>query len=146
MKNRGQDGSGDNRTVAISKGAAKNKARGLKLLPYAVRENLPVLGTQQHKGGQAKAIAKCSMADGSRTWFITEGSARRNPDGQAVDYLLYGLVQAERRELDYFWLSDLVTLRSPTGLPVARDSRWQPKTLAVIAPELFQPPENQRED
>jgi hypothetical protein len=146
MKNRGQDGPGDNRIVAISKRAAENKARGLKLLPYAIRENLPILGSRQNLGGQAKAIAKCSMADGSRTWFITEGSARRDPDGQAVDYLLYGLAQAERRQLDYFWLSDLVTLRSPTGLPVLRDSRWRPKTLAEIAPEVFKSQKNQPED
>jgi hypothetical protein len=118
----------------------------LKLLPYEIRENLPVLGTQQHKGGQAKAIAKCFMADGSLTWYIAEGSPRRNPDGRAVDYLLYGLVQREHRELDYFWLSDLEIFHSPAGLPVMRDSRWRPKTLAEIAPELFKSQENQPEN
>ena len=116
---------------------AKNKARGLKLLPYPIRENLPILGSQQRLGGQAKVLTRWFTPDGSRAWYITEGSARRDPDGKAVDYLLYGLVEGERRELDYFWLSDLATLRSSTGLPVQRDSHWQPKTLQEIAPQMF---------
>jgi hypothetical protein len=114
------------------------KSRGLKLLPYAIRENLPVLGFQQSKGGQAKVIAKCFTGDGWRVWHITEGSARRDTENRAVDYLLYGLVEGQCRKLDYFWLSDLATLRSPTGLPVQRDSHWRPKLLQEIAPEMFQ--------
>jgi hypothetical protein len=117
---------------------AKGKARGLQLLPYPIRENLPSLGSQRSMGGQAKAIAKCCMADGSRRWYITEGSARRDTDGKAVDYLLYGLVEeGGHRQLDYFWLSDLATLRSPAGAPVERDRHWQPKGLAEIASEMF---------
>ena len=122
------------------------KARALKLLPYAIRENLPMLGSQQSLGGRAKALARCFTADGARAWYITEGSARRNTDGQAVDYLLYGLVEGERRTLDYFWLSELETLRSPRGLPVRRDSHWRPKMLQEIAPEMFPIDPKQRED
>jgi hypothetical protein len=122
------------------------QAQSLKLLPYAIRENLPLLGSQQHKGGQAKVWAKCSTFNGGRVWYITEGSARRTPDGEAVDYLLYGLVEGERRKLDYFWLSDLAAFRSPTGLPVGRDRHWRPKRLAEIAPDLFQIGHKQQED
>jgi hypothetical protein len=116
---------------------AAKQARSLKLLPYAIRENLPLLGSQRHKRGQAKVWAKCSTPNGGRVWYITEGSARRTPDGRAVDYLLYGLVEGPHRRLDYFWLSDLVAFCSPTGLLVQRDSHWRPKSLAQIAPELF---------
>jgi hypothetical protein len=123
-----------------------HKARALKLLPYAVRENLPILGSQQHKGGQTKVWAKCSMPNGGRVWYITEGSARRTPDGEAVDYLLYGLVEGPHRQLDYFWLSDLVAFCSPAGLLVQRDSHWRPKELREIAPELFPIEDRQRED
>jgi len=123
-----------------------HKAPALKLLPYAVRENLPILGSQQSKGGQAKALARCFAAEDARAWYITEGSARRNTDGKAVDYLLYGLVEGEHRKLDYFWLSELETLRSPRGLPVRRDSHWRPKMLQEIAPELFPIDPKQRED
>jgi hypothetical protein len=124
----------------------KDKARSLQLLPYEIRENLPILGSQQSKGGQAKVWAKCYTAGDSFAWYITEGSARRDPEGKAVDYLLYGLVAGEHRQLDCFWLSDLATFHSPVGLPVQRDSHWQPKSLAEIAPELFQIDHHQRED
>jgi len=121
------------------------KARGLKLLPYPIRENLPILGSQQRLGGKMKVLTRWSTADGSLAWHITEGSARRDIDGKAVDYLLYGLVEGQRRELDYFWLSDLATVRGPTGLPVERDLHWRPKTLAEIAPEVFRSPEKEQE-
>ncbi len=124
----------------------ENQAQSLKLLPYAIRENLPILGSQQSKGGQAKVWTKCFTVDGSRAWYITEGSARRNPEGQAVDYLLYGLMEGECRKLDYFWLSELAAFHDPAGLPVRRDRNWQPKSLAEIAPEVFQIDHQQRED
>jgi hypothetical protein len=118
------------------------KSRGLQLLPYPIRENLPILGGQQSKGGRAQIVAKCFTTDGLDAWYITEGSARRSAEGQAVDYLLYGLAEGAGRKLDYFWLSDLATFRSTTGAPVERDSHWRPKSLAQIAPELFQSPED----
>jgi hypothetical protein len=124
----------------------KNKAQCLKLLPYTTRENLPILGSQQSKDGQAKVWAKCFTPDDGRAWYITEGSARRDPDGKAVDYLLYGLVESEGRRLDYFWISDLAAFRSPAGLPLQRDSRWRPTSLAKIAPELFQTNHRKVED
>jgi hypothetical protein len=116
------------------------------LLPYAIRENLPILGSRQHLGGKAKALTKCSTADGSCTWYITEGSARRDPEGKAVDYLLYGLVEGQCRKLDYFWLSDFAVRRSPTGPLVERDRHWRPKTLQEIAPEMFKTNEKNVED
>ncbi len=114
------------------------EARAMKLLPYSVRENLPILGSQQHLGGNAKAWAKCATIDRSCAYYITEGSARRNPAGEAVDYLLFGLVIDQGRRLDYFWLSDLATFRSPAGLPLVRDCCWKPRLLEEVAPELFQ--------
>jgi hypothetical protein len=113
------------------------KARELKLLPYSVRENLPILGSQQHLRGRMRVLATCATADGSATWHIIEGSARRNTDGEVVDYLLYGLVEDQGRKLDYFWLSDLAAFHSPKGLPLVPDRHWKPKTLEEIAPELF---------
>jgi hypothetical protein len=136
----------ENEAVKDDKKAIRNTSRGLKLLPYTIRENLPILGSQQSKGGKAKALAKCCTADGSLTWYITEGSARRDTDGKAVDYLLYGLVEGQCRQLDYFWLSDLETLRSPLGSPVERDSHWRPKMLQEIAPEMFPIDHQQQED
>jgi hypothetical protein len=133
-------------TGSRAKREADRHSRGLKLLPYAIRENLPILGSQQHKGGKAKAIARCCTTDGSCAWYITEGSARRNPEGKAMDYLLYGLIEGDRRTLEYFWLSDLVTIRSSTAMLVQRDLQWRPKSLDEIAPEIFTTQEKEQED
>lgn len=127
-------------------GVKADRSRGLRLLPYAIRENLPILGSQRTLGGKAKALARWFTVDGSCTWYITEGSARRTPDGKAVDYLLYGLVVGRGGQFDYFWLSDLVMHRSPNGLPIERDLRWRPKMLEQIAPELFEAQEKEPED
>lgn len=114
-----------------------HKARALKLLPYAIRENLPILGSQQSLGGQAKALTRWATPDGSCEWYVTEAAARRDPEGRAVDYLLFGLVVGQGKQLDYFWLSDFVAGRSPMDR-VERDLRWRPKTLGEIAPEVFE--------
>ena len=119
------------------------KARALKLLSYPVRENLPILGSQQHLRGKARILTKCATADHTVARYIIEGSARRNADGEAVDYLLYGLVEDHDRKLDYFWLSDLAAFHSPKGLPLVPDRHWKPTPLEEIAPELFR---TQKED
>jgi hypothetical protein len=141
MKKHGHKRRGKSKGAAAGRKAFPQR-RGLQLLPYPIRENLPILGSQQSKGGRAEALAKCRTADESCVWYITEGSARRDIEGKAVDYLLYGLVQGAGRKLDYFWLSDLATFRSATGTPVERDAHWRPKSLAQIAPELFRAGEN----
>ena len=123
-----------------------HKVPALKLLPYTVRENLPILGSRQSLGGQAKALTRWFAPGGSLSWYITEGSARRDPEGRAVDYLLFGLVTGPGKQLDYFWLSDFTTGGGPTGLPVERDLHWRPKTLEEIAPEMFRSQDNERED
>ena len=88
----------ENNAVTADKRAV-SKSRSLKLLPYEIRENLPILGSQQRLGGKMKVLTRWLTPDGSRAWHITEGSARRDTEGKAVDYLLYGLVEGERREL-----------------------------------------------
>jgi len=134
----------ENNAVTADKRAV-SKSRSLKLLPYEIRENLPILGSQQSKGGKAKVLTRWFTSDGSLAWHITEGSARRDKEGKAVDYLLFGLVEGQGREMNYFWLSDLATVHGPTGLPVARDPHWRPKTLQEIAPEMFKSQEKEQE-
>ena len=114
-----------------------HKARALKLLPYAIRENLPLLGSQQGWGGTATAWTRWSTPDGSHIWYVSEGSARRDPEGRAVDYLLFGLVDGLEKELGYVALSELEAASGPLGLPIERDLWWEPKTLEEIAPEIF---------
>jgi hypothetical protein len=120
-----------------NKRTANNKIRGMKLLPCKIRERLPRLGEQDGKGGKAMAYAKCFSPDSSFSWFITEGSPVRNRDNVPVDYILFGLVEGQCKELGYFRLSELESVRGPMGLPIERDLYWKPKTLEEIAPEMF---------
>jgi len=128
---------GGDTVVTANKRAANNKIRGMKLLPCKIRERLPSLGGQDGKGGKAVAYAKCFSPDGSFSWFITEGSPVRSKDNDVVDYILYGLVDGQFKELGYFRLSELENVNGPMGLPIERDLYWKPKTLQEIAPEMF---------
>lgn len=125
-----------------NKKAVSSRVRGLRLLPYTIRENLPILGSQRRLGGRVKALVRWFVADGSLTWYVTEGSARRNREGKAVDYLLYGLIVGQSMRLDYFWLSDFTNDHGPMGRRVERDLRWQSKILGEIAPEMFRSPDD----
>jgi hypothetical protein len=132
--------------VETNRKPLSSTGRGLRLLPYAIRENLPILGSQRRLGGRAKALVRWSTHDGSLAWYITEGSARRTPDGEAVDYLLYGLVVGRDRQFDYFWLSDVIRHDSPRGMRVERDSCWRPKRLDEITPRMFRSQDKEQED
>ena len=128
---------GSETVTTAKKRAANNRVRGMKLLPYKIRERLPSLGGQDDKGGKAVVYAKCFTPDSSWTWHITEGSPVRNSDNEPVDYILFGLVEGQCKELGYFRLSELESVRGPMGLPIERDLYWKPKTLEEIAPEMF---------
>ena len=123
--------------ITAKKRAANNRVRGMKLLPCKIRERLPSLGGQDDKGGKAIAYAKFFTPDSSFSWFVTEGSPVRNSDNDPVDYILFGLVEGQCKELGYFRLSELESVRGPMGLPIERDLYWKPKTLEEIAPEMF---------
>ncbi len=55
--------------------------------------------------------------------------ARRN--------LSMALTVRHERELGYFSLRELESVRGALGLPIERDLYWRPKTLREIAPALF---------
>jgi len=117
--------------------ATSKKVRGMKLLTAEVRKKLPALYSQDGKGGKAVAQVKFFMPDGSWTWWAVEGSAIKDDEGEEKDFHFFGLVQGIVKELGYFSLSELESVRGALGLPVERDLYWQPKTLQEIAPEMF---------
>jgi hypothetical protein len=103
----------------------------MQLLTQEIRQKLPPLGSQDGKGGDAIAYAKFFTPSSSWTWYVTEGS----PEGD--DFTFFGLVEGFEKELGYFSLAELQSVRGPMGLPIERDLYWKPKTLKEIAPELF---------
>ena len=100
----------------------------MELLTKEVKTKLPALYSQEDKGGKAIAHVKYFTPDSSWTWYATEF------DGEDT---FFGLVEGHEKELGYFSLSELKSVKSPMGLPIERDLYWTPKTLEEIAPELF---------
>ena len=100
----------------------------MQLITQETRRALPPLYSQDDKGGDAIACVKYFTPDSSWTWYATEF------DGEDT---FFGLVDGHEKELGYFSLSELQSVRGPVGLPIERDLHWQPKTLREIAPELF---------
>ena len=103
----------------------------MMLLRKQDRKVLPRLYAQDGKGKDAIAYVKFFTPDSSWTWFCTEAFT----DGD--DDTMFGLVDGHEKELGYFSLSELKSVRGPLGLPIERDRSWTPKTLAEIAPEVF---------
>ena len=100
----------------------------MKLLTQEIRKKLPPLYSQESKGGKAIVYLKMFTPDSNFTFFATEF------DGEDT---FFGLVEGHEKELGYFSLAELKSVRGGLGLPIERDMYWQPKTLEEIAPEMF---------
>jgi hypothetical protein len=133
---------GGDAAVTADKRAANNKIRGMKLLTQEIRKKLPPLYSQDGKSGKAIAQVKYFSPSSSCNWYILEGESVLDESGKEVDFRFFGLVDGHDKELGYFSLSELESVRGPMGLPIERDLYWQPKTLEEIAPELFTDSEN----
>ena len=116
---------------------ANDKIRGMKLLPKELREKLPPLYAQDGKGGRATVHVKFFLSSSSWTWYILEGEPVLDESGREVDFRFFGMVDGHEKELGYFCLSELESVKGPMGLPIERDLWWKPKTLVEIAPEEF---------
>ncbi len=100
----------------------------MKLMTKEIRKKLPPLYSQEELGGKAVAVVKFFTPDSSWSFFGTEY------DGEDT---FFGLVDGFEKELGYFSLSELQSVRGKLGLPIERDAHFKPKTLAEIAPEMF---------
>jgi len=117
------------RFVIEIKAVRRARGQGMKLLTEEMRKQLPPMGGQDGKGGEAIAYAKFFTPDGSWTWYATEF----NPE----EGLFFGLVDGLFKELGYFSLAELESVTGPLGLHIERDMYWTPTRLRDIAPELF---------
>lgn len=95
----------------------------MKLLTKEILEKLPKLYTQEEKGLDAVAIVKFFTPDSNWTWYATEF------DG---DDLFFGLVEGFEKEIGYFRLSELQSVKGALGLPIERDMYFKPKTLREL--------------
>src|SRR5215813_13395623 len=112
---------------------------GRVLLPDTLKERMPALYSQEH---EPDPLVVCKFFDpvGSWTWYATEGSPV-DEDGYydttkpKVDYLFFGLVVGFEKELGYFSLHTLQTLkeglRGLRALPIERDVSFRPARLSA---------------
>jgi hypothetical protein len=98
------------------------------LLTAEDRRRLPPLYSQESKGQEAVAYTKFFSPDSGWQWYAVEF------DGED---LFYGLVIGQVKELGYFSLKELQSVKGPLGLPIERDLYFMPTKLSNLAPELF---------
>ena len=93
------------------------------LLTKEVLKKLPPLYSQEEKGLDAVAVVKFFTPESNWTWYATEF------DGED---LFFGLVDGFEKELGYFRLSELKSVKGALGLPIERDMYFKPKTLKEL--------------
>lgn len=100
----------------------------MKLMTKAILHKIPALYVQDGKKGEAVAHVKFFDPTGSWTWYGTEY------DGQDT---FFGLVDGQEKELGYFSLAELKSVRCRFGLGIERDLHFKPTKLKDIAPEMW---------
>ena len=94
----------------------------MKLLTQEIRKSIPKIGEQEHLGEKAVIHVKFFDPCGSWTWYATEY------DGEDT---FFGLVHGFEKELGYFSLSELESVRGALGLGIERDLYFgKDKTIA----------------
>ncbi|MCD4830457.1 MAG: DUF2958 domain-containing protein [Anaerohalosphaeraceae bacterium] len=86
----------------------------MKLLTQEIRKQLPQLYSQEDKGGKAVVYLKMFNPSGSWSWYATEF------DGEDT---FFGLVDGFEKELGYFSLKELESVRGSLGLPIDRAAK-----------------------
>lgn len=89
----------------------------MKLLTNALIETIPALYEQDGIKDKV-AYAKFFTPDASWSWYVMEYDRHQQ--------LCFGLVDGLEKELGYFSLDELKSIRGPLGLNVERDIYFDP--------------------
>lgn len=96
----------------------------MKLLTQAIKKKLPKLyETESIPLEEKEAICKFFNPCGTGTWYVIEGEEQ---DG---DFIFFGLVDLYEKELGYFSLNELQSIRLPLGLKIERDIHFSGEKL-----------------
>ena len=95
----------------------------MMLLTKENRRSLPPIYANEAKGLDALAVVKFFNPTGGWTWYATEF------DG---DDTFFGLVDGFEKELGYFSLAELASVRGRFGLGIERDLYFEPTTLREL--------------
>lgn len=96
----------------------------MKLITKTIAKKIPALYQQDGKGNDAIAYVKLFSPDSNWTWYITE----MDPETGEC----FGLVDGHEKELGYFSLPEIESIRGPYGLPVERDKFFDPAPLSSL--------------
>jgi hypothetical protein len=114
----------------------RNEMR-VKLMTQEIRSTIPALYSQENVA-DPKIAVKFFTPDAQWTWYATEGEPidaegeRCSESGKPeADWLFFGLVDGFEKDLGYFTLGQLETVRGGLGLPVERD-RFFTGTLSEV--------------
>ena len=92
----------------------------MKLINEEIKNILPKLYEQDNKNLNAIAYVKFFTPDSNWTWYATEF------DGKDI---FFGLVDGFCKELGYFSLSELQSVKGPLGLKIERDLYFEQTKL-----------------
>ena len=96
----------------------------MKLLTKELEAKLPPLYTNDGKGDEAIALVKFFTPDSSWTWYATEYDPNER--------VFFGLVDGLEKELGYFSLDELESVRGPLGLRIERDIYFEPTRIKEL--------------
>jgi len=99
------------------------------LLPDELLATLPPLYSQE-KVEDPIVKVKFFVPWNNWTWYATECSKTEEDETDGEDYRFFGLVDGHEKELGYWLLSDLMSVRGPGGLTIERDLHFGEHTLS----------------
>ena len=103
----------------------------MKLLTKTLKKQIPALySTESISFNEKIAVAKFFNPIGAGTWYIIEGEEQA--DG---DFLCFGIVELSNRELGYFSLNELKSIRLPFGFKIERDITFVPDKILNLRRE-----------
>ncbi len=99
----------------------------MPLLSEELRAQLPSLYSQEAES-EPFVYARWFLPGTDWVWYVIEGEAA------SEDYVLFGFVFGIENEFGYFQLSELESLRSPTGACVECDLTFTEGRLTDVVP------------
>ena len=118
----------------------------MKLLTREITSKIPMLYSQEDKGSEAEIMVKFFTPWSDWTWYATEASGvSHDADGEIRysslkgvhlslfdDVLFFGLVDGFEKELGYFTLNELESLKGPMGLRIERDMHYSGHRISEV--------------
>ena len=101
----------------------------MMLLTKEIRKKLPKLRETEGQGDDAIVIVKFFDPCGSWTWYAVEGEPILDEDGNEIDFQFYGMVDGFEKELGYFNLGELASVKNRLGIGIERDRHFTRKRL-----------------